>query len=219
MPIKQDDKSPSLLEGAVGANSKDFTSPSASSRRCRLTPSRIFRYQAHSRSKPDHKVMPTIADHGALSRLEAYRASYIALTGEGNFDTNLYQSVRIISCSHHPATKSGTASYALTFPAHYCNYSGTVHGGAIATLLDGLTNCSIAVVAKDGFWDKGGVTRSLGVRYIKPIKVGEAVTVDVDVLSASKTSAVIRGVVRREEDGEVLATCEMEKFDPLWARL
>ncbi|OQO06218.1 hypothetical protein B0A48_08806 [Cryoendolithus antarcticus] len=163
--------------------------------------------------------MPIISDHGALSRLEAYRASYIALTGEGNFDTNLYTSVRITSGSHHPGTNSGKASYALTFSGHYCNYSGTVHGGAIATLLDGLTNCSIAVVARDGFWDKGGVTRSLGVRYIKPIKVGEAITVDVDVLSASKSTAVIRGVVRREGDGEVLATCEMEKFGPVRAKL
>jgi len=155
-----------------------------------------------------------------LSRLEAYRSAYIALTPPNNFDTPLYKSVQIVSGTTHANGMSGTATFRVKFSAQYCNKFGTVHGGAIATLLDGLAQCSTAVVDGDANEVtmgpkkgkvRGGATRSLQVGYLRAINVGEAVTIVCEVLKSSGTSTTIRETATREADGEVLAICAMEK--------
>ena len=111
-----------------------------------------------------------------LSRLEAYRSAYIALTPPDNFDTPLYKSVQIVSGTTNSNGTSGTATFRVKFSAQYCNKFGTVHGGAIATLLDGLAQCSTAVVDGDANEVtmgpkkgkvRGGATKSLQVGYLR----------------------------------------------------
>lgn len=155
-----------------------------------------------------------------LSRLEAYRTAYLALTPADNFDTALYKSVKIVSGTTHPSGTSGTATFRIAFPAQYCNKFGTVHGGAIATILDGVAQCSTAVVynnfkevASATFKGKGGVgaTKALQVGYLRPITLGEQVIILCEVLKSGPQGAVIRGIMKRESDGEVLAICAMDK--------
>jgi acyl-coenzyme A thioesterase PaaI-like protein len=155
-----------------------------------------------------------------INRLEAYRGAYIALTPPDNFDTPLYESVKIVSGTTNVNGTSGTAIFSVKFSAQYCNKFGTVHGGAIATLLDGLAQCSTAVVDGDSNEVsmgpkkgkvRGGATKSLQVGYLRSIKVGEAVTIICEVLKSSGTTITIRLTATREANGEVLAICTMEK--------
>lgn len=62
-----------------------------------------------------------------------------------------------------------------------------------------------------------GVTRTLNVTYLKPVEAGEKVVVESEVVSAGKRLCVIKGALRRERNGEVLAICEHGKVsvDPV----
>jgi acyl-coenzyme A thioesterase PaaI-like protein len=173
-------------------------------------------HQGSSSLDSDSKSRNTIL----VSRLEAYRGAYLALTPPDNFDTALYKAVEMVSGTTHPSGKSGTATFRVKFPAQYCNKFGTVHGGAIATLLDGLAQCSTAVVDGDrneatmGLKKgkvRGGATRGLQVGYLRSIKVGEPVIIICEILKSSGTCTTIRETASREADGEILAVCAMEK--------
>ncbi|KAM0714955.1 hypothetical protein Q7P37_009420 [Cladosporium fusiforme] len=166
---------------------------------------------------------PTPKSHNVriLARLEAYRAAYLALTPSDNFDTALYTSVQILNGTSDASRASGTASFRSTFAPQYCNKFGTVHGGALATLLDGVSQCATAVVdssvddvvpPRRPDQEGGGATKGLQVRYCRPLGVGEAVRIRCEVLKAGRSGgAVIRSTVRTEESGEVVAFCLMDK--------
>jgi acyl-coenzyme A thioesterase PaaI-like protein len=212
------------VEGAGGSHQsastdgskKDTSSPNASSK----TPE----HQGSSSLESDSKSRNTIL----VSRLEAYRRAYLALTPPDNFDTDLYEAVEMVSGTTHPNGKSGTATFRVKFPAKYCNKFGTVHGGAIATLLDGIAQCSTAVVdgdrneatmgLKKGIV-RGGATRGLQVGYLRSINVGEAVIIVCEILKSSGSCTTIRETASREADGEILAVCAMEKERHLKAKL
>jgi len=160
------------------------------------------------------------ASNTLLSRLEAYRNAYLALTPPDNFDTPLYKSVEIVSGTTSSNGMSGIATFRVKFPAQYCNKFGTVHGGAIATLLDGLAQCSTAVVDGDANEVttgpkkgkvRGGATRSLQIGYLRAMNIGETITIVCEVLKSKGKSTTIRETATREADGEVLAICAMEK--------
>lgn len=169
---------------------------------------------------PSTKSSSTGTSNELVSRLEAYRGAYLALTPPDNFDTSLYKSVEIISGTTASNGMSGTATFRVKFAPHYCNKFGTVHGGAIATLLDGLAQCSTAVVDGDANEvtmgpkkgkARGGATRSLQIGYLRAMIVGETITILCEVLKVKGTSTTIRVTATRDADGEVLAICAMEK--------
>jgi len=174
----------------------------------------------HGKASSPTELSSTCTTNKLVSRLEAYRSAYLALTPSDNFDTPLYKSVEIVCGTASFNGMSGTATFRVKFSAQYCNKFGTVHGGAIATLLDGLAQCSTAVV--DGETNeatmgskkgkvRGGATRSLQVRYLGAINVGEAVTIVCEVYKSKGTSITIRVTATRDADGEILAICDMEK--------
>lgn len=157
-----------------------------------------------------------------MARLEANRGAYLSLTPADNFDTALYTSVQILSGSTNTNGTSGTATFRIKFPPQYCNKFGTVHGGALATLLDGVAQCSTAVVdagmndaiprkTKDRGRRGVGATKGIQVNYLKSLELGETVKIVCEVLKAGARGATIRCTVRRETDGEILAVCIMEK--------
>lgn len=150
----------------------------------------------------------------ALQRLEALRDAHIAATPGGNFDSGLSTQIKILSGSVSPDGTSGTATFSVAFPKAYINIQhGGVHGGAIATLLDNAMNCSVAVLAIPGTsrWQRGGLTKGLTITYMKMVKVGEEVVVDVEIVYASAKVATIHGTMKRSGDGQILAVCGMEK--------
>jgi acyl-coenzyme A thioesterase PaaI-like protein len=180
------------------------------------------------KASPSTKSSSTCTSNTLLSRLEAYRGAYLALTPPDNFDTPLYKSVDIISGTTSSNGMSGTATFRVKFSSQYCNKFGTVHGGAIATLLDGLAQCSTAVV--DGEANeasmgpkkgkvRGGATRNLQIGFLRAINLGETVTIVCEVLKSKGTSTTIRVTATRDADGEVLAICSVEKQPPQKSKL
>lgn len=74
-------------------------------------------------------------------------------------------------------------------------------------------------LAKEGFWQWGGVSRGLSVTYLKPVPEGMTVLVGCEVVSLGKRLAVIKGwmrewdVEKNEVKGPVLTLCEHGKVD------
>jgi len=58
-----------------------------------------------------------------------------------------------------------------------------------------------------------GVSRTLNVTYLRPAKMGEGVLIECEVVQAGARVCTLRGTMRRERDGEVLAVCEHGKMN------
>ncbi|KAH8774869.1 HotDog domain-containing protein [Hyaloscypha finlandica] len=132
---------------------------------------------------------------------------------QGWGSTFFHDSLDFVSATASPA---GRTVFRLTVLPSHCNRLGNLHGGCTATVFDICTSTALAPIAKPGYWQYAGVSRGLSVTYLKPVPVGEKVLVDSEVVSAGKRMCVLRGTMRRESDGEVLALCEHGKvsIDP-----
>lgn len=148
----------------------------------------------------------------AIRRLYAYRDAYAASITKDNFDYRLWQTVKVLSASFDSTQLVGKATFTLDIPSKYHNAAGDVHGGAIATLLDGFTSSMIGLAARKGFWQDGGTTRNLSVAYIRPVKAGDKVIVECEMVHLGDRLATIRATMKRQSDGKALAMCLQEKF-------
>jgi uncharacterized protein (TIGR00369 family) len=110
--------------------------------------------------------------------------------------------------------RSPTTSAAIfTFKVDrfYCNFSGNLHGGAQATIYDVLTSIALQAIGTRDFWLNAGVSRSLNVTYLRPAPEGILVECDVEVMHAGKSLSLLRGIMRRQDDGKLISTCEHDK--------
>jgi acyl-coenzyme A thioesterase 13 len=103
--------------------------------------------------------------------------------------------------------------FRYTVQKEHCNALHNLHGGAGATLFDFLTTLALVLINAPGFWWYVGVTRTLNIAYIRPAPEGERVLVEGEVIHAGQRLCSLRGVMRRESDGAVLATCEHGKVN------
>jgi acyl-coenzyme A thioesterase PaaI-like protein len=112
-------------------------------------------------------------------------------------------------------TRTGPNSTSIVFTfkvsRFYCNVSGNLHGGAQATIYDMLTGMAIQGIGRRDFWLNGGVSRSLSVTYLRPAPEGTELECDVELMHAGKSLALMRGVMRRADDGKLISTCEHDK--------
>ncbi|CAN8102143.1 unnamed protein product [Discula destructiva] len=103
--------------------------------------------------------------------------------------------------------------FSYTVPENNQNSMGNMHGGCTASLFDFCTSVPLCLVNKPDFWWFLGVSRTLNVTYLKPIPIGEQIFVECELMSIGKSMCTVRGVIRRQADGVVLATCEHGKFN------
>jgi acyl-coenzyme A thioesterase 13 len=89
------------------------------------------------------------------------------------------------------------------------NMGGTLHGGAIATLVDDVGTIAIMTADRDS---RPGVTTDLNVSYFSPAPADRAVIADAVVLKSGKTLAFVSVDVRREDDQALVAQGRMTKF-------
>lgn len=103
------------------------------------------------------------------------------------------------------------ATYTFSVTRFYCNGSGNLHGGAQSTFYDLCTSLTLQAIGKPGFWINGGVSRVLTVNYLRPAPEGTELELDTEVVAAGKTLALLRGVLKRANDGAPISTCEHNK--------
>jgi acyl-coenzyme A thioesterase 13 len=90
------------------------------------------------------------------------------------------------------------------------NRFGTLHGGAIATIVDALTTAALLTMTT-----RGGVSVELSCAYCAPATLEETVRVECEVVKMGKTLAWMECRMTRASDGEVVATGKHTKFLPV----
>ena len=105
--------------------------------------------------------------------------------------------------------KEGHAVVRLEVSESVQNMGGSLHGGAIATLVDDAGTC--AIISKDRE-NRPGVTTDLNVSYFSPAPGGTAVLAEAKVLKIGKTLAFVAVDIVREHDRVLVAQGRMTKF-------
>lgn len=104
----------------------------------------------------------------------------------------------------------GRATVEMAVTPAVQNPKGTLHGGAIATLVDHAGTVAIITADREG---RPGVTTDLNVTYLLPGPAGETVVAEATVLRCGRTMAYVTVDVRRR-DGQLVAQGRMTKFQP-----
>lgn len=89
------------------------------------------------------------------------------------------------------------------------NMNGSLHGGAIATLVDDAGTLAIITADRE---NRPGVTTDLNVSYFAPAPGGSTVVAEGAVLKIGKTLAFVTVDVKRKSDGVLVAQGRMTKF-------
>jgi acyl-coenzyme A thioesterase 13 len=105
--------------------------------------------------------------------------------------------------------KDGKALVRLEVTDAVQNMGGTLHGGAIATLVDDAG--TVAIISKDRD-HRPGVTTDLNVSYFNPGPGGTFVLAEATVLKIGRTLAYVSVDIKRETDGVLVAQGRMTKF-------
>jgi acyl-coenzyme A thioesterase 13 len=127
-------------------------------------------------------------------------------------DSTVHPHIKLESAAVHPTNRDvGYATFSMTVPKSLCNAGSNLHGGAVALIFDILTSVTVGTVAREGFWDTGHVSRTLNCSYVRPAPVGTELLIETEVVSLGKSLAMLRGTMRRKEDGKVCYICEHHK--------
>lgn len=73
-----------------------------------------------------------------------------------------------------------------------CNPIEVMHGGAVALLTDMATTMATAPISSKGFWEFGGVTRTLNITMLQPIPRGTKLSVSCKLKSIGKRLCMFR---------------------------
>ncbi|KJX93538.1 hypothetical protein TI39_contig4297g00007 [Zymoseptoria brevis] len=165
-------------------------------------------------------------NNNSMERLQTFKDAHLALAPKNDFAGGLWDNVKITSASND----TNTAVFTALVPSEYGNHRQSAHGGAIATLFDSLTGCTLALISEPGYWvSRGGitlvsepgywdgreVTRNLQINYFRPVPVSEKIRIECEIVNAGKRLATVRGLMMRDSDGTLLASCLHDKFNPV----
>jgi acyl-coenzyme A thioesterase 13 len=104
--------------------------------------------------------------------------------------------------------EEGRATAKLVVAEHLQNWGGTLHGGAIATIVDNVGTVAIMSRDRDG---RPGVTTDLNVTYLRAAPAGSTVLVEAICLKAGRTLAFVE-VELKTPNGQLLAQGRMTKY-------
>ena len=121
-------------------------------------------------------------------RLQTLVTKHLLIDHQG-WDALLMQKTKVISAKKSSPTSTGAETHVvleIEIVPEMCNSMGNAHGGFVATLADNTTTMAAAPLSETGFWDFGGVSRTLNVTYLRPMPKGCIVVSENWVRSAGK---------------------------------
>ena len=90
--------------------------------------------------------------------------------------------LKLVSATANPSK----VTFEMTVPQEYCNRTGMMHGGAVAMILDMCTSAAQGPTARKGFWEFGGVSRTLSLTYLRPMPQNMDLVIECEVLQTGK---------------------------------
>ena len=91
------------------------------------------------------------------------------------------------------AAEKGRATWRLVVAEQHLRTHGILHGGVVATLLDTAMGRAVSTLCRD---DQSAVTAQLNVNFIRPVWIGETLTITGEVQHSGRQTAVTRGEIR-----------------------
>ena len=102
------------------------------------------------------------------------------------FDLPLMRTyLKVVDASKLP-NNTAVASFSMIAPSEFCNRTGMLHGGAVAMIVDMATTLAQAPLAAPGYWEFGGVSRTLTVTYLRPIPKDTEILIVCEVLQVGR---------------------------------
>jgi uncharacterized protein (TIGR00369 family) len=93
--------------------------------------------------------------------------------------------LKVVDARRLPNNTS-TATFSLTAVGDLCNRTNMLHGGAVSTIVDMATTVAQAPLATPGFWEFGGVSRTLNITFLRPIPKGTEILIVCEVMQVGK---------------------------------
>ena len=120
------------------------------------------------------------SDSDALTFAKTFVKGMLESNFNRSFAYQLCKDMTVISASETPNIRVVSR---LIVTHSMCNPAGTLHGGAICTLVDVCTTLALATARK---WDNPGVTRTLSTTCLVPVFPGEDIEIEAEVLQTGK---------------------------------
>ncbi len=104
-----------------------------------------------------------------------------------------------------------TAVFEMKAAPLFANRMGNMHGGAVAMVFDMCTTMTAAPLARKDFWWFGGVSRTLTITYLRPVRKNTELLIECEILQQGKRLSTIRGNMRDKKTGALLSVAEHNK--------
>lgn len=171
-----------------------------------------------SNKKPKEPTWGILNDSQARTLMQWFQDSHADSVPQTNYDVAFMRSTTVRSATVQTPTTPAKAVFHFKVPPNYSNqpigkHPQTTHGGAFGMFFDLPTSLTIIGCNFAG-WESTGMTRRLDVTFLRPPVEGDDILIESEVIQIGKRLAVIRGVMKREKDGVMLATAQHDKYLP-----
>ena len=131
------------------------------------------------------RELPPYLQPDPLTVAREWLAGVIDLSKNDTFwDTRILRDHSTVIAASLEPTPRVTSRLKVT--TDMCNPMGNLHGGAAATICDDCTSIPLSLVKRPGFWEYGGVSRTINMVYMHAIPDGEELEVTGEVISMGK---------------------------------